>query len=103
MLLAALIFLLTLTLVIWQPKLKWQPGGLGIGYSAAFGALLALATGVVNVSDIPVVWNIVWNATATFVALIVISLLLDEAGFSNGPRCMWPAGVGEMVTNCSRW
>ena len=81
MLLAALIFLLTLTLVIWQPKLRWQPGGLGIGYSAAFGALLALATGVVNVSDIPVVWNIVWNATATFVALIVISLLLDEAGF----------------------
>ena len=59
MLLAALIFLLTLTLVIWQPKLRWQPGGLGIGYSAAFGALLALATGVVNVSDIPVVWNIV--------------------------------------------
>ena len=79
--LAAFIFLLTLTLVIWQPKLKWQPGGLGIGYSAAFGALLALMTGVVNVSDIPVVWNIVWNATATFVALIIISLLLDEAGF----------------------
>ena len=79
--LAAFIFLFTLTLVIWQPKLKWQPGGLGIGYSAAFGALLALMTGVVNVSDIPVVWNIVWNATATFVALIIISLLLDEAGF----------------------
>lgn len=79
--LAAIIFFVTLTLVIWQPKLRWQPGGLGIGYSAAFGALLALATGVVNVSDIPVVWNIVWNATATFVALIVISLLLDEAGF----------------------
>lgn len=81
MLLAALIFLLTLTLVIWQPRLKWQPGGLGIGWSASFGALLALATGVVGVADIPVVWNIVWNATITFVALIVISLLLDEAGF----------------------
>ncbi|MFC6592888.1 arsenic transporter [Deinococcus lacus] len=81
MMLAALIFLLTLALVIWQPKLKWQPGGLGIGYSAAFGALLALATGVVHPGDIPTVWNIVWNATATFVALIIISLLLDEAGF----------------------
>lgn len=81
MLLAALIFLFTLTLVIWQPRLKWQPGGLGIGYSAALGALLALLTGVVSVSDVPVVWNIVWNATATFVALIIISLLLDEAGF----------------------
>ena len=81
MLLAALIFLLTLTLVVWQPKLKWQPEGLGIGWSASLGALLALLTGVVSLADVPVVWNIVWNATATFVALIIISLLLDEAGF----------------------
>ncbi len=81
MLLAALIFLFTLTLVIWQPRLRWQPDGLGIGWSASLGALLALGTGVVHLSDVPVVWDIVWNATATFVALIIISLLLDEAGF----------------------
>nr|WP_274704820.1 arsenic transporter [Deinococcus geothermalis] len=79
--LALLIFLFTLMLVIWQPKLKWQPEGLGIGWSASLGALLALGTGVVHLADVPVVWNIVWNATATFVALIIISLLLDEAGF----------------------
>jgi arsenical pump membrane protein len=69
------IFLLTMVLVIWQPK------GLGVGWSASLGAVLALLAGVVTLHDIPLVWAIVWNATTTFIALIIISLLLDEAGF----------------------
>ena len=75
MLPAVLIFLATLTLVIWQPR------GLGIGWSASAGAVLALLAGVIQPGDIPVVWNIVWNATGAFVAIIIISLLLDKAGF----------------------
>lgn len=75
MLIALLIFIVTLLLVIWQPR------GLGIGWSALLGATAALLLGVVQLSDIPVVWHIVWNATAAFIAIIIISLLLDEAGF----------------------
>ncbi|HXR01466.1 MAG TPA: arsenic transporter [Pseudomonas sp.] len=75
MLSAVAVFVFTLILVIWQPK------GLGVGWSAALGAVLALAVGAVSLQDIPTVWAIVWNATATFIAIIVISLLLDEAGF----------------------
>lgn len=94
MLTAVAIFVFTITLVIWQPR------GLGIGWSATLGAMLALLTGVVQPGDIPVVWQIVWNATATFIAVIIISLLLDEAGFFEWAAlhvARWGNGSGRLL------
>ncbi|WKW42951.1 arsenic transporter [Kosakonia cowanii] len=94
MFLAGSIFLLTLVLVIWQPR------GLSIGWSAGIGAALALVSGVIHIDDIPVVWNIVWNATAAFIAVIIISLLLDESGFFEWAALhvsRWGKGRGRLL------
>lgn len=69
------IFILTLILIIWQPR------GLDIGFSAVGGALVALATGIVTLQDVSTVWGLIWNTSFTLIALAIISRLLDEAGF----------------------
>ncbi len=93
-LLAALLFCLTLALVILRP---W---GLGIGWSALLGAGLALVSGVVPWQAVPAVWAIVWDATFTFVGLVVMALILDEAGFFHWAAlhvARWGGGSGRRL------
>ncbi len=68
------IFIFSLVLVIKKPR------GIGIGYSALIGALVTFLTGLTSLQDFITVISIVWNATLTFISIVIISLVFDEAG-----------------------
>lgn len=75
MVLAFGLFLVTLVFIIWQPR------GLQIGTTAVIGAVVALVLGIVSFDDVLTVIDIVWDATLSFIGIIILSMVLDEIGF----------------------
>lgn len=72
---APAIFLFTLYLVLARPR------NVNTGLAALIGALLALLLGVITLADVTTVAGIVWDATFALIGIVVISVVLDGAGF----------------------
>ena len=71
--LALILLFITLFLIFIKPKY--------MGYSAVLMAIVAFFLNVVNLKDVVEVIDIVWDATLTFIGIIILSLVLEEIGF----------------------
>lgn len=61
--------------------LMWRPRGINESVPTSAGAVILLAAGVVPLSDLAEIFNIVSGAAVTILSTIVMSLVLDSVGF----------------------
>ena len=70
-----LLFVVVIIAVLARPK------KLNIAIPPIIGSILLLLTGIIKIRDVIFVWDVVWNATFTLVAIILLSIILDRIGF----------------------
>ena len=75
MILAIVIFAITLVLIIVRPK------PLNEGTAAALGAIAILIAGVISLHDVYDVFKATYNILLFFLGLMIISTIADQAGF----------------------
>ena len=75
MILAIVIFAITLVLIIVRPK------PLNEGSAAALGAIAILIAGVISLHDVYNVFKATYNILLFFLGLMIISTIADQAGF----------------------
>ena len=75
MILAIVIFAITLVLIIVRPK------PLNEGSAAALGAIAILIAGVISLHDVYDVFKATYNILLFFLGLMIISTIADQAGF----------------------
>ena len=70
-----LLFVAVIIAVLAKPK------NLNIAIPPIIGSIVLLLTGIIKIKDVLYVWDVVWNATFTLVAIILLSIVLDRIGF----------------------
>lgn len=70
-----IVFIAVMILVVTRPR------HLSIAVPPIVGAIILILLGIIGEHDLIYVISIVWNATITLIAIIFLSLILDEIGF----------------------
>lgn len=80
---SVLIFVLTLICVIFKPFNKKD-----YFYVLIF-SVISILFSTVNLGDCLFVVKNIWNAVFSLISIMIISSILDEAGFLNGQHTPW--------------